>query len=411
MRLAYLVGQYPALPHSYILHEVRVLRSLGFTVEVASISGPDRPAEQLTGIEREEMAGTFYVKSVGAGRALWAQAAVLLTRPVRYLRTLAFSFSLGQGRFRKTLYSLFYFAEAVVFGRWMQSRNLAHVHIHYASTVGLIAARLYPFTAAVTLHGSTEFLDPEGFHLRRKVAASAFVRVISQYGRGELMRSLPYTEWGKIELCRLGIDPVVFSPRPFRAHPSPFEIVSIGRLSAEKGQHVLIAALERLVRQGQDVRLRFLGDGPDRAELERDAAARGLEGQVVFEGAFAHARLPELCAQADVCALTSFREGIPVSLMEAMAMEIPCVAPRITGIPELIEDGADGLLFAPADEEELAAALLRLIGNPDLRRRLGEAARQRVLREYDLAANTARFAEILRRRLFPGHSLARQQHA
>jgi glycosyltransferase involved in cell wall biosynthesis len=97
--------------------------------------------------------------------------------------------------------------------------------------------------------------------------------------------------------------------------------------------------------------------------------------------------------------------------MEAMAMEIPCVAPRITGIPELIEDGADGLLFAPADEEELAAALLRLIGNPDLRRRLGEAARQRVLREYDLAANTARFAEILRRRLFPGHSLARQQHA
>jgi len=167
-----------------------------------------------------------------------------------------------------------------------------------------------------------------------------------------------------------------------------------------------VAAVDRLARAGRAVRLRVVGDGPDRAALEHDVAARGLAGHVVFEGAVNQDRIRALYAQADAFALASFAEGIPVVLMEAMAMEIPCVTTCITGIPELVRDGIDGLLVAPSDDEALAAALGRLMDDAALRRRLGEAGRRRVEEKYDLSRNTDRLAEIFRRRLARGEAAA-----
>jgi len=162
---------------------------------------------------------------------------------------------------------------------------------------------------------------------------------------------------------------------------------------------VLVAAVNRLVRAGRNVRLRLVGEGPDRRSLEAAVASGGCEAHVVFEGAVNQDRIGELYARADAFALASFAEGIPVVLMEAMAMEIPCVTTCITGIPELIRDGQDGLLVAPSDDEALAAALARLIDDPALRERLGRAGRRRVMERYDLARNTARLAAVFRRRL------------
>ena len=117
---------------------------------------------------------------------------------------------------------------------------------------------------------------------------------------------------------------------------------------------------------------------------------------VVFEGALSHHRVLELYRQAGIFALASFAEGVPVVLMEAMALEIPCVATRITGVPELIRDGEDGLLVAPADTPELQAALSRLLTDPEFRRRLGSAGRQKVLRDYDIRTNIAKLAQLFR---------------
>jgi glycosyltransferase involved in cell wall biosynthesis len=110
-------------------------------------------------------------------------------------------------------------------------------------------------------------------------------------------------------------------------------------------------------------------------------------------------RVKALYRDADIFALASFAEGIPIVLMEAMAMEIPCVTTRITGIPELIRSDIDGILVAPSDEQELAEAIRRLAEDPNLRRSLGEAGRKRVIDKYHLGRNTERLAEIFRRRL------------
>jgi colanic acid/amylovoran biosynthesis glycosyltransferase len=120
---------------------------------------------------------------------------------------------------------------------------------------------------------------------------------------------------------------------------------------------------------------------------------------VIFEGWKDQVEVRQLYRKTDIFVLASSAEGVPVVLMEALAMAIPCVATRITGIPELIRDGVDGLLVTPSDSDELADSIARLIDNPALRRRLAEAGHRRVQDKYQLAANVARLSEIFRRRL------------
>jgi len=389
VRLAYLVSQYPAISHTFILREIRRLRELGFDVRVASIRGPDRPFEQLTVEEQDEQRATFYIKPAGIGATLGANVRMLLRRPLAYASSLAYAARLG-GR------NLLYFAEAAVFADWMRREGLSRVHMHFTTTVGLLARRIWPMRMSATIHGSDEFLDPLGFHLAQKVEAFDLICAISEYGRSQLMRLSDAVHWHKLRVARLGVDAEVFKPRPFRYNPAPFEIFSVGRLAPVKGLEVLIGAVDRMIRENRNVRLRIAGDGGERARLEHEAARRGIAEHVIFEGWCYPDQLRALYSEADVFALASFAEGIPVVLMEAMAMEIPCVASWITGVPELIRHEIDGLLVPPASEEELARALARLMDDSDLRLRLGKSARQRVLESYDLSRNTALLADLLR---------------
>jgi glycosyltransferase involved in cell wall biosynthesis len=247
----------------------------------------------------------------------------------------------------------------------------------------------------MTIHGPSEFDDSAGFRLSEKIRESSFVCAISNYARSQLMIVSDYSQWSKIEVSPLGVDPSVFVPRPFRQKPETFEVIFVGRLASVKAQHILVAAIECLRKQNRRVRLRLVGDGPDRKGLERNVNARGLGDCVIFEGWRNQDQILALYEQADIFALASFAEGVPVVLMEAMAMEIPCIATRITGIPELIRDGVEGFLVAPSSVEELAEAIAKLMDDAELRYRLGKAGRLRVLEKYDLSRNTEQLANII----------------
>ena len=396
LRLAYLVSQYPAISHTFILREIRDLRSAGFDIQVISVKPPDRPIEQLTEEEREEFNRTRVVKSGWLG-ILGVQLVEFSTRPLRYLSGLAAAMGMAGWDLRSLARHMAYFAEAVVAGRWMQESAIRHVHSHFASTVAVLAARVYGLKLSLTIHGSDEFIDPEGFGMAKKVAASSLIVAISQFGRSQIMRFSAPRDWDKIEVVPLGVDPDIYSPRPFRAQPETFEILSVGRLAPVKGVPILLAAIEKLVRDGRRVRLRLAGDGPSRKSLEEEAARRGLTEHVRFEGSLKAPAVLALYRETDIFVQSSFAEGVPVVLMEAMAMEIPCVATRITGIPELIHDGIDGLLVTPSSVDELADAIVRLMDDAGLRRRLGESARRQVSEHYNLSANVGKLASIFRR--------------
>jgi glycosyltransferase involved in cell wall biosynthesis len=394
--IAYLVSQYPAASHTFILREILGLRSLGFDIHVASIRAADRPFAQLSPDEQQEERRTFYVKSQGSVRILASNFLVFLRRPFSYLSAVVYGLRLAGLNMRSAFFNLAYLAEAVVVADWMRRNRLAHLHMHFTSTVGMFAVRLAPLRASATIHGSDEFIDPQGFYLTEKIRAFQLLCTISEYGRSQLMRFSDQTAWAKFRVARLGVDPTLYVPRPFRENPCPFEILFVGRLVPVKGLFILIAALDRLVREGRGVRLRFAGDGPDRAALGRGVAERGLNQYAAFEGWQSPDGVRALYQQADIFVLPSFAEGVPVVLMEAMAMEIPCVTTRITGIPELIRHQVEGLLVTPSSDQELAEAIARLMDDSKLRRELGMSARLRILENYDLRNNIAQLGSIFR---------------
>jgi colanic acid/amylovoran biosynthesis glycosyltransferase len=399
--IAYLLSQYPAVNHVFMLREVCLLRRLGFDIHVASISNADRDPGFMTATEQAEARATYYVKSTGLLRLAWAHIHTLVSRPGGYIRGLAWALRGGAQHRPRTLYGLFYFTEAVAIGYWMGRQGLIHLHTHYASTVGFLVARIFPVTLSITFHGSAEFLNPAGFRLAEKVRASLFCCAISQYGLGQLMYACGYPEWSKLELTSLGVDPDRFRPRPFRPDRSPFQVICVGQLAPVKGLHLLIAAIAALVREGRNIRLRFAGDGSERSALRQDVENRGLSGRVSFAGNVNQDELLEMYRETDVLAMSSFAEGLPVVLMEAMAMEIPCVAPWVNGIPEIVTHETDGLLVPPADAEALSRAIARLMDETELRRALGQKARLKILAKFDLRRNTEHLADIFRRRLDP----------
>ncbi len=401
--LAYLVSRYPAISHTFILREVVELRRLGFRIDVASINAPDRPAGELTAEEGAETKAAFYVKSRGISGAFRAHARVLVTMPAEYLRGLWFALRLGGADLRKIVMASFYFAEAVMVGDWMRSLGLGHLHIHFATpaaTVGLIVNRVFGFTISITVHGPDEFYDAPGYLLREKISAASLLCAIGLFARSQLMKFSDPSLWPKIQLTPLGVDVDVFAPRrPARQDGETFEVICVGRLTPAKGQHVLLAAISHLRAEGRRVRLRLIGDGPDRESLTAAALRLGIEDRVTFEGAINQDRIRDFYEEADVFALASFAEGIPVVLMEAMAMEIPCVSTWVAGIPELIRDSMDGLLVPPSDEAALAGAIARLMDDRELRRELGRSGRRRVMEKYCLRRNVSRLAEVFETQL------------
>jgi glycosyltransferase involved in cell wall biosynthesis len=395
-RFACLIAQHPAINHAVILREVRLLRQ-HFEIYTVSVRAPDRPFDQLAAEERDEAQRTYYVNPAGAGAALTALTSALFSIPIRFIGALWYAVKLAKMRIRQVGLNLAYFAQAAIVGHWMRRHQLRHLHTHYSSTVALLVHKLFGFEISISFHGPDEFNDPAGFLISEKVAACTFVRAISHYSRSQLMKSSAVADWGKIEVIYMGVDPDAFAPRPFRVDPARIDIVCVGRLAPVKAQHILIGAVDLVRRDYPAVLLHLVGGGPDRQALEEEVAARGLGRNVVFHGFTPQDKLDELYRGADIFALPSFAEGVPGVLMEAMAMEIPCVSTWITGIPELIRNGIDGFLVAPSDVDAFADAIRKLIGDSDLRRRTGQAGRARVLDKFDLRKNSAALADVFRR--------------
>ena len=222
-----------------------------------------------------------------------------------------------------------------------------------------------------------------------------FVVCISDFARSQLMALVPEQHWSKISHRPLrGRPGCLRHPRERRPRQTRLEILSVGRLVAVKGQALVIEAVSTLSSRGLDARATIVGAGPTRDRLEALAAELGVGDRVAFTGAVGQDRIRELYAAADVFCLPSFAEGVPVVLMEAMAMELPVVTSRIMGIPELVEDGVSGLLIAPGDVAGLDAALERLARDPAERRRLGEAGRSKIVAEYALDTSVERLEQL-----------------
>ncbi len=397
-RLAYLLSIYPAISHTFFFNEITGLRRLGFVIDVASINRPELPGGLGSEPETNELKTTFYVKAMSPARIFLVLLKVLLRHPQVVFRAFRAALSLDPWNLRSMGYSLFYLVEALLLGDWLRQRGHTHLHIHFGgpvATVGMLAALAWQFSYSLMIHGPEEFYDVEKFYLRRKVEEASFVLCISDYCRSQVMKVCNPAYWSNLQVVRLGVDLTKFRPAPPADRRDVIEMVCVGRFVPAKGHLILLGAFASLRRRGYNLRLRLIGDGSERRRVEAFIARERLEGWVTLEGALNHEGTRKKLMNADIFVLASFAEGLPIALMEAMAMEIPCVSTWVAGIPELIRDGIDGLLVPPSSEDALTTALERLIADTDLRRTFARAGGQRVQEHYDLERNVRLLADTL----------------
>lgn len=391
--MAYLISRYPAISHTFILREIQHLRALGHTILTASINAPDRSIESMEGDERQEARDTFVVKAQGWLGALAALCYWLVRAPAPLLVTLRLGLRLGKNG--QWLYGLAYAVEAALVARWMEQHHLTRLHVHFGNagaTVGVLVKQLTACHLSYTIHGPDEFDDVPGQQLPFKMQQADQVVCISQFAKGQLMRISQPEHWAKLQVCRLGVDPAQFRYVERDTGSAPVRLLCVGRLSAAKAQTLLVQACAVLRDEGLDFSLTLVGEGPDRSRLENTIARLGLGQHLQLTGALNQAAVRAQFAHADIFVLPSLAEGIPVVLMEAMSSGVPCVSTPVNGIPELILHEQTGLLATPGDVSSLASQLRRLIQEPALRRRLAQAARAKVLTDFDLARNVGQLS-------------------
>jgi len=399
LRVAYVVQQYPAVSHRFILQEVVRLRELGVDVTTFSVR---KCAEEgwLTALDREEKERTYTILPPRLLDLVRAHVAVMIRRPHRYSATLRLALRLRPPGMRGTLWQLFYLTEAVIVWHRCAALGVTHLHGQFASNatdVALLAVNLGgpEWRLSFTLHGSVEFYDVSRNRLGQKARFADLVVCISDFGKSQACAFIEEEHWPKVKVVHLGVDGKRLAPPGSRAHDGPaLKVVTVGRLVPVKGHAKLIEAAAELRARGVPVEVTLVGGGPRREALERLAARLEVADSVTFTGALGHDEVLRHYADADLFCLPSFGEGLPVVLMEAMAMQLPVVASRIMGIPELVEHGEAGVLVTPGRSDFLADAIEELARDPELRRRMGQAGRRKVLEEFDLDASAQKLRDL-----------------
>lgn len=373
MKIAYLVSRYPAVSHTFILHEIEALRAIG--VDIATFSVRKAQPQDILGPEAQrEARQTRHLVPAAIFSYLRAAIWACATRPFLFLSTLWYAIGRYDISVRERLMWFFYFSEAVQLAHWLVRERFNHLHCHLGnngSNTALLAARLARLPFSLTLHGM-DMEQPERFRLADKAAAADFIVCISEYGRGYVMRKTAPEHWSRIHVIHCGLEFARFPPLP-PDYTGANRLLCVARLSPEKGHRVLLAALAQLQDENLDFTCTLVGDGPLRAALEHEVRNRGLAPRVSFLGALPSDETRAQYAAHDICVLASFIEGIPMVLMEALAHARPVVATQVGGIVELVHPPDNGILVPPGNAAELARALRHLLAHPDEARRMGRS--------------------------------------
>ena len=398
-RLAYFINCFPNYIEAMIYREVIALRARGYDVVTFSIR---RPADAEIPAEARALAATTrYIFPIRPWRLAAAHARAFLASPRRYLQALVTVVGGTHERFRDRWRSLCHFAEAVVIAPDVQRLGIEHMHAHWAvgaATCAMVLSRLLDVPFTFTAHAYDIWLDR--LLLPEKLRAADTIVTCTDYNRRHLIEAYG-TPAEKLRVVYHGLDLERFQRRARPANATPV-ILSVGRLVEQKGYEDLLYVCADLVRRGQAFTCAIIGDGPLRGRLERLVDELDLRGVVRLPGRLVGDGVLDWYTRADVFALFCIeasdgdRDGIPNTMIEAMAMELPVVSTRYSGVPELVVDGTTGLLAECGDRRALADALARLLARPELRATMGRAGRERVMRDFATAACIANLECIFR---------------
>jgi colanic acid/amylovoran biosynthesis glycosyltransferase len=384
VRVAYFTNQYPAGSHTFIRREIRAVEALGVEVLRYSL----RPGKDLVDSEdKKERELTNYVLKDHGYSILRCGLASLLCRPLKTGRVLLLAIRIGWRSDRGFLRHLAYAAEAAVIAHWCRRDTVQHVHAHFgtnSATIAMLASELTAIPYSFTAHGPEEFIKWPNVGLAEAIRRCAFVIAISSYARSQLYCYADRHHWHKVHVVHCGLEPTAFA-EVASAEAEGRRFVCVGRLSPEKGHLLLLEAARRLAAQGENFELVLVGDGKMRGEIESLATTKLLQNKIRITGWLDGEQVRKEVSAARALVQPSFAEGLPVVIMEAMALGRPVISTFVAGIPELVLPGENGWLIAAGDVDALSnamrACLHASVGTLSL---MGKAGRERAFQRHNV---------------------------
>lgn len=397
VRIAYLVNQYPKVSHTFIRREILALEAQGIAVERYSIRRVPEPLADEA--DQAEERRTHFVLDGGVKGLAAAMARVSAQRPAAFARASAMAVRIGVGSERGVARHGAYLGEACRVLEWAERDGVSHIHAHFgtnSTTVAMLVQALGGPGYSFHVHGPEEFDKPLLISLGEKVERSRFVCAISSFGRSQIYRRVAYAHWPKVQIVRCGVDPAFLDPHDTPLPETP-RLVSVGRLSEQKGQILMIEALGRLAKEGAEFEFVLVGDGEMRDEVEAAIQTHGIEDRITITGWASGDEVRDYLLSGRAMVLPSFAEGLPVVIMEALGLERPVLATYVAGIPELVEDGVNGWMVPAGSVDALADALRSVLATDTATlKRMGAAGRAAVAERHDVRKNAAHLAELLR---------------
>ncbi len=392
MKLAYIIGSYPALTTTFIDREILLLQSWGVDLKVISIR---RSKSKLSAEQESIQRKVTYLLPVNFWHLLIAHL-VFVTQKFRiFWGTLFYLLQRPHPNLKASLKTILHFGEGVYAAYWLRNDECEHIHAHFAdraSTIALVASRLLGIRYSLTAHAMDIYVNP--VLLPEKISGASFVATCTAYNQAHLHALLSNGTREKIKCIYHGLDTRPYQPTANGRQTKDVPVLlAVGQLKEKKGFTYLLQACQNLKEKGYQFKCQIVGDGPLKDDLESQISRHSLEDVVELCGALPHEKVIERYSQAAIFVLPAVtssdgdRDGIPNVILEALAMQLPVVSTDHSGIPEVIVDGENGLLVKSKDVTALTAALTHLIEQPELRQHLGKNGRMTVLEKFDLPAN------------------------
>lgn len=406
MRIAYFVNQYPSVSHSFIRREILALEGMG--CEIFRIALRSAAQDLVDKRDIDELAKTRFVLKQSIFALLRAVLISMISNPIRFILTLKLALKTGWNSDRGILQHMFYFIESCVVAGWLKSKKIQHVHAHFgtnSATVVMLANVLTSIPFSFTVHGPEEFDKPTALSLDKKIERAAFVVAISSFGKSQLSRWVDHDLWHKIKIVHCGLD-TNFHEGKIPPVKDVQRLLCIGRLCEQKAQPLLLEAAYNLKQRGREFELVLAGDGPLRSKIETMIEDYDLHSNVRITGWISSDEVRSELLAARAMVLPSFAEGLPVVIMEAMALGRPVISTYVAGIPELVTPGENGWLVTAGDVDALTDAMEELLDTKPTRlKAMGSAARNRVLERHDIDREAAKLLSLFDTSIAAEHSL------
>ena len=394
--VGYLTNVYPAVSHSFIKREILALEARGLDVRRWSVRPFSRDLPDPS--DRAEAERTDVLLDAPVAM-LFVTLLTCLQHPLRFARAVRTSLAGRPAGARSLVARLAYVAEASLLLHRARASGVEHIHAHFGTNPASVARLVHVLggpSFSFTVHGPDEFDQPIVHDLRGKISQASFTLAISQYGRSQLMRWSDPSDWSRLHVVRCGLDrsflDAASTPITQGAVPT---FSCVARLASQKGLPVLVDAAVRLNRSGRAFRIVVVGDGELRGEIEQRIVEEGIAHCFELTGWASSETVRNVIASSSAFVLPSFAEGLPVAIMEALALGRPVITTRIAGIPELVDAGCGWLLDA-GDPDALATAMAEAIdAGPARLTALGREGARRVAERHNADHNALSLLGLL----------------